>query len=329
MHAYTHCAFVVSFFVFDVTLLHIILYADMRVATDLLTEAFFRNHTNFITYPWEWCFTFLSLEGDFPQPPTQQLHRLPHDILIAEYVLVPKDRIANPIDTSTDRTQTILPSRSTQDDVVVVEAVGMVQLDGRRGRIPWKTQPPSQHQLKSPHLDPDLLSSSTTSIGPQFVISPQDNERPVYLCNLAVRESWRRRGIATQLIQASERLVYQEEPSYQQATHLCLKVRRNTPAVIALYEKLGYAIFQPPPTVPKGPFHKFRIEEESNDEGDNAIWWMAKSLVEDQVETNVTASDAAANQSPHAEVIDQVAKSERSATLPTSVVSSTDVLLGS
>jgi ribosomal protein S18 acetylase RimI-like enzyme len=249
-----------------------LLFPDVRVTADLLTQVFFRNNTNVFTYAWEWCFTFLSMDSDFPQPPATR-RRIPQDILIAEYVLK--------------------SSSKSNAKGIIVEAVGMVQVDGRLERMPWK-------QSLS-------LTHTQTIMGPQDVIvtsshhyhnnhsstaflQQQQVERPVYLCNLAVLESWRRRGIATQLIQACEALV-SINGEYQQPTMLCLKVRRNMPHVVAMYEKLGYAMFQPPAVVVIQGLRKqstsSRLVEDTNQDHDS-IWWMAKSLPTVEEETTTT-----------------------------------------
>lgn len=42
--------------------------AEIRQASDILTDVFFREKTNFITYQWERITTYLSLESSYPKP---------------------------------------------------------------------------------------------------------------------------------------------------------------------------------------------------------------------------------------------------------------------
>jgi ribosomal protein S18 acetylase RimI-like enzyme len=42
--------------------------AEVGAAADILTDAFFKENTNFITYQWERLTTYLSLEGTYPRP---------------------------------------------------------------------------------------------------------------------------------------------------------------------------------------------------------------------------------------------------------------------
>ena len=42
--------------------------AEIGQASDILTEAFFKENTNFISYQWERLTTYLSLEGTYPKP---------------------------------------------------------------------------------------------------------------------------------------------------------------------------------------------------------------------------------------------------------------------
>ena len=152
---------------------------DLGTVARILTDGFFADKTNFITYQLERIKTQLSLESTFPKKQSYKSN------------------------SKTDLHFMLITGLKSNGRVV-----GFAELDSRL-----------------PILNLNQSSTSPTQTQP----------RP-YMCNLAVDNKWKRRGIATSLIQCCEDICV----NYWHQPNMYLKVRRGNKAANDLYKGLGY-----------------------------------------------------------------------------------------
>jgi ribosomal protein S18 acetylase RimI-like enzyme len=117
----------------------------------------------------------------------------------------------------------------TAEDAATGQVVGFVEVAMLSN--PRKSQPENESSDKN--NDSDANSNSIDDDSCSLVYSPA-------ITNLAVSEDYRRRGIATRLLQTAARFARQE----WEAQHFGLYVEQANSAAIALYQRNGYTIKQ-------------------------------------------------------------------------------------
>ncbi len=191
-----------------------ILSTDLGPAARILTEEFYSQKTNFITFQIERLKTVLSLESTYPnkQPAIQ--------------------------------TSYSKPSKSLQKMTVACDAangkvVGFVEVDA------------CSFRGSAENIDVvEEREAEATAASLQYLAA--NNEAPSngkilcsYMYNLAVDKKWKRKGIASCLVRACEQFVMDAHSDSCMESRLYLRVRKCNHAAIALYESLGYREIDP------------------------------------------------------------------------------------
>ncbi|KAL9183707.1 hypothetical protein ACHAXT_004563 [Thalassiosira profunda] len=176
-----------DFFVADAQFVH------LGPAARILTEEFYSQRTNFITFQIERLKTVLSLESTFPNA---------QNSLRKEY-------------TSRPLQQMIVACNAKNGEVI-----GFAEVDARP------------------------LNNSNNYISAE---EPEPNDSGMlrsYMYNLATDKRWKRKGVASALVEACEQFVIDRHDTCVEK-RLYLRVRRCNDAAVGLYWKLGYTEMDP------------------------------------------------------------------------------------
>jgi len=186
---------------------------DLGPAARILTEEFYSQKTNFITFQIERLKTVLSLESTFPNKQT---------LIQNEYSKRP----------------TSLQKMIVACDAKDGKVVGFAEVDARSFR----------GKPNNINGDGDKESEATSAAQQYSTADSSSSNNEIlrsYMYNLAVDKKWKRNGIASALVRACEQFVSDAHADSCMERRLYLRVRKCNIAAIALYESLGYRAMEP------------------------------------------------------------------------------------